>query len=236
MRAAPALVAVAHGSRDARTGETVRALLGLVREQRPHIDVVEAYVELTDPVLDDVLPTVDGPAVLVPLLLGPGYHVGTDLPRAAERHGRAVVAAPLGPDPALADVLAERLAALPDGSADAVVLAAAGSSDPRSAAAVREQAALLAERVRARVDAGFVTAVEPRVPAAVAALRAAGARRVHVAPYLLAPGTFTDTLAAAGADAVADPLGAHPALARLVLARYDAGAGGWRTGHTRGSA
>ena len=38
---------------------------------------------------------------------------------------------------------------------------------------------------------------------------------------LLAPGRFHDRMAACGADVVAPPIGAHPAVARLVLRRYD---------------
>jgi sirohydrochlorin ferrochelatase len=53
----------------------------------------------------------------------------------------------------------------------------------------------------------------------VAAARAAGADRVAIAPYLLAPGRFADRLAAAGADLVAEPLGSHPAVVELMLDR-----------------
>jgi sirohydrochlorin ferrochelatase len=42
---------------------------------------------------------------------------------------------------------------------------------------------------------------------------------VAIAPYLLAPGHFADRLAVAGADLVAEPLGAHPAVIELVLDR-----------------
>jgi hypothetical protein len=49
---------------------------------------------------------------------------------------------------------------------------------------------------------------------------------VAVAPYLLAPGRFADTVAAAPADLVSAPLGAHPGLADLVLRRYDEAAAG----------
>ena len=67
----------------------------------------------------------------------------------------------------------------------------------------------------------FGSAAAPDVPAAVAAAPAAGADRVAIAPYLLAPGHFADRLAAAGADLVAAPLGAHPAVVELVLDRAE---------------
>jgi sirohydrochlorin ferrochelatase len=59
----------------------------------------------------------------------------------------------------------------------------------------------------------------------VATLRRAGARRVVVATYLLAPGFFADRIAAsaraAGAAAVSAALGAAPEVAELVLRRYE---------------
>lgn len=48
--------------------------------------------------------------------------------------------------------------------------------------------------------------------------------RVSVATYLLGEGFFLDTLrsaaATAGVAAVADPLGAHPSIAELIVRRY----------------
>jgi sirohydrochlorin ferrochelatase len=125
----------------------------------------------------------------------------------------------LGPDPRLAVALAERLRDAGHRPGDAVVLAAAGSSDAAAVASVRVQADLLAAEPGKPVTVGFGSAAEPDVAAAVTAARAAGADRVAIAPYLLAPGHFADRLADAGADLVAGPLGAHPAVVELVLAR-----------------
>ncbi|MFD7833582.1 CbiX/SirB N-terminal domain-containing protein, partial [Kitasatospora sp. NPDC059803] len=75
----------------------------------------------------------------------------------------------------------------------------------------------------AAVEVAYASATGPRVPDALAALRAAGAARTAVSPYLLAPGLLPDRIAdaAAGADAVADVLGPAPELAALLLERYD---------------
>jgi sirohydrochlorin ferrochelatase len=62
----------------------------------------------------------------------------------------------------------------------------------------------------------------PTVPDAVAAVREAGAERVVVASYLLAPGHFHDKLAGAGADVVTAPLLPDDRIAAVLLARYDA--------------
>ena len=74
---------------------------------------------------------------------------------------------PLGPDPGLVPALAGRLraAGVPPGTP--VVLAAAGSSDPRAAGDARHQAALLASHLQAPVLAAFASAARPTVGEAV---------------------------------------------------------------------
>lgn len=104
----------------------------------------------------------------------------------------------------------------------AVVLAAAGSRDPDSAADTRRTAALLSERLGgAPVVPAYASAAAPTVPDAVRALTARGHHRVAVASYFTAPGRFAAQSAAAAPGPAAAPLGDHPALARLVLRRYD---------------
>ncbi|MDH2393611.1 sirohydrochlorin chelatase [Streptomyces sp. HNM0663] len=239
----PVLVAVAHGSRDPRAFATVSALLDRVRELRPGLDVRLGHIELNEPLLPDVLAGLSGPgrparAVLVPLLLSRGYHVRHDLPRAAAAlqgiPGADVrIAAPLGPHPLLVEALYDRLAEAgwrpEDGAARStgVVLAAAGSRDPDSAADVRRAARLLGERLGdTPVVAAYASAAAPAVPAAVRALAARGRHRIAVASYFTAPGLFAARSAAAAPWIAAAPLGVHPALARLVLRRYDAAAAG----------
>jgi len=223
---APALVACAHGTR-APAGRRTMALLRLdVARARPGMDVVAAHLDVHKPALDDVvhrLATAGRPMVVVPLLLSSGYHVRVDIGRAAEKAaGLAVPAAALGPEPVLLDILQQRLAecgARPD---DAVVMAAAGSSDPRATADVERVASWLGEARRAPVTPAYLAAASPAVPDAVAAARRAHpGRGVTIATYLLAPGLFSARLDAAGADRVAAPLAPHPALAGLVLRRFD---------------
>ncbi|WP_039800273.1 CbiX/SirB N-terminal domain-containing protein, partial [Nocardia araoensis] len=108
---------------------------------------------------------------------------------------------------------------------DAVVFAAAGSSDARARQDVRRAAGLLAERLGTGVRIGYVATGAPRVPDVVAELRQAGAGRVFVASYLLAHGLFQQRLHEAGADGVAEPIGVHPAVVRLIAERYRVAAG-----------
>jgi sirohydrochlorin ferrochelatase len=195
-----------------------------VRSRRPGLDVRVASVELVPPDVPTALAAVPAAArvVLVPLLLSSGYHDRVDIPAAiaAARPG-TVKARVLGPDALLAAALADRLREAGRRDGDAVVLAAAGSSDSDAVDSVHGQAGLLAELLGTPVSVGFGSAARPDVAAAVAAARASGATRVGVAPYLLAPGFFATRLRAAGADLVAAPLGAHPAVVELVLRRYD---------------
>ena len=227
----PVLVACAHGTRNS-TGRRLIAELALAaRRLRPDLTTTAAFVDVQPPTVADVvsgLTTEGRPAVVVPLLLSGGYHVHVDIARAVEGSGTAVAARPLGPDERLVDVLHDRLlstGADPGDPLTAVVLAAAGSSDPRSVADVEGTAGLLQQRWAGPVTTGYGSAAQPPVADAVAAARQAGAGRVVLAAYLLAPGHFHDKLAGAGADAVTAPLLPDDRLAAVLLDRYDAAVG-----------
>lgn len=232
----PTLVAVAHGSRDPRALRTVTALLDRVRELRPGLDVRLGHIELNEPLLPDTLAGLEGAgrSVLVPLMLSRGYHVKHDLPQAAAAALAAApgadirLAAPLGPHPLLVEALCSRLTEAgwrpEDGTSRSagVVLAAAGSRDPDSASDVRRTAELLSERLGGvPVVPAYASAAAPTVPAAVGALAARGRHRIAVASYFASPGLFATRSAAASPWIAAAPIGAHPALARLLLQRYD---------------
>lgn len=225
----PVLVGCAHGTDDPAGRAAIRALLDAVRAARPGLAVREAFVDVQEPrvaaVVDGALAEGAWPVVVVPLLLSVGFHVRVDVAAAVDRPG-ACAATPLGPDPRLVDVLADRLAAVALAADDAVVLAAAGSSDAAAALAVEAVAAGLADRVPNPVTIGYGAGRGPRVPEAVAAARAGlrGTGRVVVASYLLAPGYFHDRVREAGADVVTAPLAASadPRLVAVVLDRYDA--------------
>ncbi|MGW7606847.1 sirohydrochlorin chelatase [Streptomyces sp. NPDC054766] len=229
----PALVLAAHGSRDPRALATVRTLIERVRELRPHLSVRLGHIELNEPLLRDTLASLAGKedAVLVPLLLGRGYHVRRDIPgtAAAVPGLNTRVAAPLGPHPLLVETLYARLVEagwrtrMSDSArrASAVVLASAGSRSPDSAADTRRTAQLLAERLGVPVVPAYASAAAPTVPAAVRSLAARGRHRIAVASYFTAPGRFATQCAEEAPWICAEPLGDHPAMARLVLHRYD---------------
>jgi sirohydrochlorin ferrochelatase len=234
-----AAILVAHGSADPRAAATTRALVRAVAAARPGLDVRPAYLEHAGPRPGEVLAALAGTghpgASVVPLLLTAAYHGRVDLPAvlaAARGDGLTLpvrmtdVLGPVGgvvPAPLLAG-LRRRLAELDTGY-DAVVLAAAGTRDAQARTTVVEAATALGAALGVPCQAGYASAAGPAAGEAVSALRAAGARRVAVAAYFLATGrlyrTAADSARAAGAVAVAAPLGAARELAHLVLARLD---------------
>ena len=226
--AAPVLVACAHGTRNPTGRRLVAELALAARRLRPDLTTTAAFVDVQPPTVVDVvagLAASGQPAVVVPLLLSGGYHVHVDIAGAVAAHDSAVAARPLGPDPRLAGVLSDRLVEAGADPADpltAVVLAAAGSSDPRSVADVEDTADLLQRSWAGPVTTGYGSAAQPPVADAVAAARRGGAERVVVASYLLAPGHFHGRLAEAGADVVTAPLLPDERIAAVLLDRYDA--------------
>ena len=225
---APVLVACAHGTRNP-TGRRLIAELALAaRNLRPGLVTTAAFVDVQPPTVIDVVASLSAEgraAVVVPLLLSGGYHVHVDIAGAVAGTEGAVAARPLGPDPRLADVLRDRLVeagADPRDPLTAVVVAAAGSSDARAVADVENTADLLQRSWAGPVTTGYGSAATPTVPDAVAAARRAGAERVVIAAYLLAPGHFHDKLAGAGADVVTAPLLPDDRIAAVLLDRYDA--------------
>lgn len=216
---------VAHGSRDPAGAACVQDIAAAARRRLPVTDVRVGFVDVRRPSVADALDGVPD-AVVVPAFLAAGFHVRTDLPAQLARAGTDSssyrLAPALGPDPELVGVAAARLAQTGWRPGDAVVLAAAGSSDPRALVDARTAAWLLRVLVGRRVRVGFVATAAPRVDALVAGLRAAGESRVAVASWLLAPGVFARRLDGCGADVVAEPLGPHPGVVDAVVARYTA--------------
>lgn len=213
------IVLAAHGTRDPAGAEVTEALAELVRQRGTEVAV--AYADVRQPDVTTVLDGLGRPAVVVPAFLAAGYHVRTDMPAqvAASRNRDVVLADAFGPAPELVAVLADRLREAGYAAGDAVVLAAAGSSDDRALGEVASAAHTLGARLRRPVRVGYAATARPSVADAVAAARRPGTR-VAVASWLLAPGLFQRRVDEAGADVVSTPLGTHPRVADLVLRRY----------------
>nr|WP_202388117.1 sirohydrochlorin chelatase [Nocardioides flavescens] len=236
------MIALAHGSRDRRSAATIKALVDEVRSMRPDLRVEAAFLELSKPdfhsVVDRLVKAGHDEIVVVPLLLTHAYHARVDVPagiaEAAERHPglRIEATSILGLEASFLEVLdlrlREALSSARVRELDALVLAAAGSSDPLANQAVARLARLWGTHHRLPVTAAYASSVPPATGEAVRAFRAQGRRHIAVASLFLAPGLLPDRAAElaleAGAVAVSEPLGAHPNLARTVLARYAVGA------------
>lgn len=237
--APPALLLVAHGSRDPRHAETVTALCARVRALLPGARVEVGYLDFAAPSVPEALRRLARArvrrVVAVPLLLSRAFHAKSDLPAVLHQATRrlpclTVVRAPvLGPAPELTAVVERRLGEAGVGRADrahtGVVLASAGSSDPEAILASGRLAAAW-QRTGGwhAVRPAFASATGPGTADVVRALRADGVRRIAVAPYVVAPGRLPDRIATsareAGADVLAAEIGPAWEVAGLVVARY----------------
>lgn len=239
---APALIALAHGSRDPRSAATINALSELVACMRPDLRVEPAFLDLAEPSFDQAVDRLVAEGhqeiVVVPLLLSEAYHARVDVPAvieaAVKRHDGIQVHATrvLGMEAAFFHVLDKRLReALSKNRVrelDALVLAGAGSSDPIANAAISRAARAWGAHHKLPTIAAFASSVPPAAGEAVRQHRADGRRHIAVGTLFLAPGVLPDRVAElayeAGAVAVAEPLGADVEVARVILARYAVGA------------
>lgn len=232
-----AVLLVGHGSRDSSATATVDTVARALAAQCG-LPVAAAHLEFSPPTPAEALirlaDTGHRDVVVVPLLFAPGHHVTVDVPQqiaaaTAQRPGLRVRATgallelPHAVEhllTALDDRLAERPgpSALP---ADALVLAASGSSRSNSLAAVDDLAERWGERHGLPVRAGYAAGNGPRVDEVTADLLT---RESHVAvgSLFLAPGRLPDRAwngaHRAGATTVADVIGPHPTLIDVLTA------------------
>ncbi|MDX6279500.1 MAG: hypothetical protein QOH03_571 [Kribbellaceae bacterium] len=235
---APALVVLAHGSRDPRSAATVHSLVACLREMRDDLRIEASFLDHCPPTPYQVIGKLAAEGVeevvVLPLLLSTAFHARTDIPAVIDESRsrfpdlRIIASDVLGYDDTLLDVLDRRMRAeLKDGRVrelDALVLACAGSSDAQANAAVTRLARLWGQRHKLPVTAAFTTAATPSPAEAVLQWRLEGRRHVAVGSFFLAPGVLPDRAEEmsrkAGAVAVSRPLGVSTEVARLVLLRY----------------
>jgi sirohydrochlorin ferrochelatase len=239
---APALVALAHGSRDSRSARAVREIVKTVTALRPYLAVEAAFLDHNSPDLQTVVDRLArrgrDEVVVVPLFLSEAYHARVDVPASVEAaldhhpdvHVR--VASVLGNDPVLLAILDQRmresLRAARVRELDALVMVSAGSSDCAANAKIAKLAQVWSNRHHLPVSVAFASASPPSAGEAVREWRRRGRRQVAVGSFFIAPGTLLDRAGElaleAGAVSVSAPLGPHEEISRLVLARYSVGA------------
>ncbi|MEV7086132.1 hypothetical protein AB0O07_09575 [Streptomyces sp. NPDC093085] len=176
----------------------------------------------------------EGPtAVVVPLLAGPeSALLGRAREAVTESGTVAELTDVLGPHPLLAEGLHVRLSeaglARADRArlftvataADGIILATVGGEEAVQTAGITGM--LLAARLAVPVMAAALD-TEGSVAAIAAQLRDAGSTQLALAPYLVGPELPAGLLDAAVKEAdcaTAEPLGAYPAIGKLVLSKY----------------
>lgn len=176
----------------------------------------------------------EGPvAVVVPLLAGPEAATMRRIRQAlVDSHAAAELTDVLGPHPLLAEALHVRLseAGLSRAdrarlftvatAADGIVLATVGGEEAVRAAGITGM--LLAARLAVPVMAAALDE-EGSIASVADQLRGSGSANLALAPYLIGPEVASDLLETAAKEAgcaFAEPLGAYPAIGKLVLAQY----------------
>ena len=239
----PPLLLAAHGTRDPAGVAAFAALAARVGDLagQDGTQVAGGFIELSAPALRDAVSSLANghPAAMVaiPLMLSAAGHAKGDIPAALARERRRhpgltwTYARPLGPHPALLELLAARIAAVSGPGAPAVLLVGRGSTDPDANADVVKTARLLWEgRDYPLAETAFVSLARPDVAEGLERCRLLGARRIVVARYFLFPGVLPDRVAEqAAAYAAAHPgleiectdvLGDCDEIAALVYERY----------------
>ena len=239
----PPLLLAAHGTTDQAGVDAFAALAGRVGKlaAADGTRVAGGFIELSEPPLREAVTGLaaasSGPIVAVPLMLSAAGHAKGDIPAALARERTRhpgltwTYARPLGPHPALLELLADRIAAVSGPGAPAVLLVGRGSTDPDANADVVKTARLLWEgRDYPLAETAFVSLARPDVAEGLERCRLLGARRIVVARYFLFPGVLPDRVAEqAAAYAAAHPeldirytdvLGDCDEIAALVYERY----------------
>lgn len=207
MTTPPALLLVGHGPQDDDGADAFRSLLSELAARNPEFPVAGGFGEQSPPPLDGVVTDLAEAGttrvVALPLTLAPAGESDRALEAALAREEELrdgasyLCARPLGPEPALLDVLEQRLdealggsARTPaDRAATTVLLVGAGTADPAANAEVHRAARLLWEgRGYGGVETAFVSHAAPDVASGLDRCRALGARRIVVLPYFLFPG------------------------------------------------
>lgn len=248
MSRGPGLLLVAHGSRVAEAAHEMATLVELIRTRVP-APLTHGWIELAEPAASDAGRTLiaDGcrDLVVLPLLMFRAYHASTDVPAVAQTLAlehptvRIRVGSPLGLDPRLAALAAERVLAAdgaPRGAVgSALLVVSSGSSDPDAQAAAATAARMVAERTGHDLAGhAFASSATPDTATAVADLVTRGARSLRVFSWSLLDGRLVRGVEAAAVAAAAacgveliwtGRFGSDPVVADVVADRYLAAAG-----------
>ncbi|AOW81011.1 cobalamin (vitamin B12) biosynthesis CbiX protein [Halodesulfurarchaeum formicicum] len=217
----PVLLA-GHGSRREESNEQVKEVAAAL-EDRLGERVMPAYIELTEPLIDEGIRTLAPEAesvTVVPLSLFAAGHVKNDIPLFVQHARQAYpdvefnYGSNLGARPEMIEIVADRISeaaatmdADPETDDVAVVFVARGSSDPDANAEAYRLARLVQEgRPYTRVEPTFIGITEPLFDQTLTEVSRHEPDAVIVMPYMLGDGVLNQRIA----DTVAEYDTAHP--------------------------
>ncbi|HUH07588.1 MAG TPA: sirohydrochlorin chelatase [Egibacteraceae bacterium] len=239
----PALLLIAHGTREPRGSEEMEELVALLRARSP-VAVAHAWLEdFAEPSADEAAAGLVSQGarriVTVPFLNFGAGHAKTDVPGQIALAHRAhpdvefLHSRVLGLHPSLFALARARIDAVSDPARrgeEVLVVAASGSSDPDANADVAKAARFLAETTGHRwVEIAFAGVTWPRIDAVLERIADAGARRAALFSWSLLAGLLEQRVSEAAARisaarplAIADAgrFGPDPLVADAVLDRY----------------
>ena len=108
------LILMAHGARDPRWAEPFEAVAAAVRQQRPGLTVLLAYLDFMAPKLPEAAAMLEAQGCtqvqVLPMFLGSGGHVREDLPRLVQAASEACPGLGLSLLPAVSELPSVRAA------------------------------------------------------------------------------------------------------------------------------
>ena len=112
---------VGHGSRSLKSQEDFKKVIDIIEKKLDHTKVYGTNMELSEPLMDDTIDKIVAEnselseIVVVPFFLFEGIHIKKDIPEKLEEFRqkypniKITFGKPLGVDPAIADVLLNRI-------------------------------------------------------------------------------------------------------------------------------
>lgn len=219
------LILAAHGSESSQGRASLARFVNVVRRAVRGSDVHDAFLDVEEPLVDEVVAGIAGPRSVVPLMLHAEPAARGLLRGVAATDPFVTVTPPLGPDWVLAEVGVRRLIEAGARPEDSILLAADTAADLHAVEEVGRAARFLSAVWGGRVHVGTLSGPDTSLSDAVDIARAYGGR-VVIASYLLTTGRAHETFQLSEADVVTEPLldsgVPDQRLVELVLARLHA--------------
>jgi sirohydrochlorin ferrochelatase len=194
-----------HGTTSHQGRSAVASFVNSVRRHARGAEVVDAFVDVQQPSLADIVAETGGHRVIVPLLLNHDLATAQLLQAVAAEDPRVRIAPAMGPDWVLAEIGVRRLIEAGARPSDTIAMVAPHADGPRALADVSKAARLLSAVWGGPVHVGIVDGVGTPVEEALDVARAHN-QRVVVSMYALASGEGASAIGRLGADVVTAPL------------------------------